>query len=94
MNTIFLKGKHTLDNSKLFTLLTEKNVKPKSVEINEVFEKKISEPYIGHTLKINPSKRLTTPEDLSKVITMLGLSEHTWMTGNTIRIDGGEDIAG
>ena len=32
--------------------------------------------------------------DLSKVITMLGLSEHTWMTGNTIRIDGGEDIGG
>ena len=49
---------------------------------------------IENTLKINPSKRLTTPEDLSKVITMLGLSEHTWMTGNTIRIDGGEDIAG
>jgi enoyl-[acyl-carrier protein] reductase III len=49
---------------------------------------------IENTLKINPSKRLTTPEDLSKVITMLGLSEHTWMTGNTIRVDGGEDIAG
>ena len=49
---------------------------------------------IENTLKINPSKRLTTPEDLSKIISMIGLSENTWMTGNTIRVDGGEDIAG
>ena len=49
---------------------------------------------IENTLKINPSKRLTTPEDLSKIISMIGLSEETWMTGNTIRVDGGEDIAG
>jgi NAD(P)-dependent dehydrogenase (short-subunit alcohol dehydrogenase family) len=49
---------------------------------------------IENTLNINPSKRLTTPEDLSKIILMIGLSENTWMTGNTIRVDGGEDIAG
>jgi len=49
---------------------------------------------IENTLKINPSKRLTTPEDLSKIISMIGLSEETWMTGNTIRVDGGEDITG
>lgn len=49
---------------------------------------------IKNTLKINPSKRLTTPEDLSKIISMIGLSEETWMTGNTIRVDGGEDITG
>ena len=29
-----------------------------SIEIKEVFEKKISDPYIGHTLKINPSERI------------------------------------
>ena len=49
---------------------------------------------IENTLKINPSKRLTNPEDLSAVISMIGLSENTWMTGNTIRVDGGEDVAG
>ena len=49
---------------------------------------------IENTLKINPSKRLTTPEDLAATISMIGLSENTWMTGNTIRIDGGEDITG
>lgn len=30
----------------------------KSIEIQEIFEKKISEPYIGHALKINPSERI------------------------------------
>ena len=29
-----------------------------SIEINEVFEKKISNPYIGHTLEIDPSQRI------------------------------------
>ena len=29
-----------------------------SVEITEIFEKKISDPYIGHTLEINPSERI------------------------------------
>ena len=29
-----------------------------SIEIKEIFEKKISDPYIGHTLKINPSERI------------------------------------
>ena len=34
------------------------NILSTSIEINEIFEKKISEPYIGHTLKVNPSERI------------------------------------
>ena len=34
------------------------NILSTSVDINEIFEKKISDPYIGHTLKINPSERI------------------------------------
>ena len=34
------------------------NVLSTSIEINEIFEKKISTPYIGHTLKVNPSERI------------------------------------
>jgi len=49
---------------------------------------------IENTLKINPSKRLTIPQDLASIISLIGLSEKTWMTGNTIRVDGGEDITG
>tara|TARA_B100001540_G_scaffold300714_1_gene306451 strand:+ start:46 stop:612 length:567 start_codon:yes stop_codon:yes gene_type:complete len=30
-----------------------------SIEIIEIFEKKISDPYIGHTLEIDPSQRIT-----------------------------------
>jgi len=49
---------------------------------------------IEYALMLNPGKRLTVPEDVAKTIAILGLSENTWLTGNTIRIDGGEDITG
>ena len=45
-------------------------------------------------LRLNPGNRLTIPEDVAKVIAMLGLSENSWLTGNTIRVDGGEDLTG
>ena len=43
---------------------------------------------------MNPGKRLTQTQDVAKVIGLLGLAEETWLTGNTIRVDGGEDISG
>jgi NAD(P)-dependent dehydrogenase (short-subunit alcohol dehydrogenase family) len=44
--------------------------------------------------KTNPGKRLTTPEDVAQVIVALSLGETTWLTGNVIGVDGGEDLAG
>ena len=49
---------------------------------------------IDSSLQNNPGKRLTLPVDIAKIIVLLGFSEETWLTGNTIRVDGGEDIAG
>lgn len=40
----------------------------------------------------NPMGRLTTPEDVAKVIAVLAHENNDWMTGNVIRVDGGEDI--
>jgi len=40
----------------------------------------------------NPGKRLTTPEDVAEVLVSLSLCESDWMTGNVIRVDGGEDL--
>lgn len=40
----------------------------------------------------NPSKRLTTPEDIAKAIKALSVDELSWMTGNIINVDGGEEI--
>ena len=34
------------------------NILSTSIKIHEIFEKKISDPYIGHTLEINPSERI------------------------------------
>jgi NAD(P)-dependent dehydrogenase (short-subunit alcohol dehydrogenase family) len=53
-----------------------------------------NEKMIEHALLLNPGKRLTIPEDVAQTIATLGLSENSWLTGNTIRIDGGEDITG
>lgn len=42
----------------------------------------------------NPHGRLTRPEDIARCVSVL-ISENTyWMTGNTIRVDGGEGTTG
>ena len=49
---------------------------------------------IEYATKNNPSGRLTTPNDIADYIALITKSDNSWMTGNTIRIDGGEDIIG
>jgi NAD(P)-dependent dehydrogenase (short-subunit alcohol dehydrogenase family) len=44
--------------------------------------------------KRNPHKRLTTPEDVARCIVALCHPATYWMTGNTLRVDGGESIVG
>ena len=41
----------------------------------------------------NPGKRLTTPEDVAKVISVLCRDGGEWISGGVINADGGEDIA-
>ena len=40
----------------------------------------------------NPSGRVTTPEDVADAIVRLSVDESHWLTGNTINVDGAEDI--
>jgi len=40
----------------------------------------------------NPGGRLTTPQDVAQAIAALMDDRTQWMTGNVIRVDGGEDI--
>jgi len=42
----------------------------------------------------NPHKRLTTPEDVGRCIAALCHPATYWMTGNTLHVDGGENIVG
>ena len=42
----------------------------------------------------NPYHRLTTPEDVAQAIALLSNSGASWVTGNVIGADGGEDIVG
>ena len=53
-----------------------------------------SEKMIDDAINSNPNQRLTLPEDIGKAVVNIGLSDENWMTGNTIRVDGGEDIFG
>lgn len=49
---------------------------------------------IAHALAANPGGRLTTPDDVAAAIVALSGAGTGWMTGNVIRVDGGEDIVG
>jgi NAD(P)-dependent dehydrogenase (short-subunit alcohol dehydrogenase family) len=53
-----------------------------------------NEKMIDFAIKNNPAGRLTTPDDIAEYIKILAQSNNSWMTGNVIRIDGGEDIIG
>lgn len=52
------------------------------------------EAMLQEVLKRNPMGRPTTPEDIAKAVSVLAREETHWMTGNTLRVDGGEHIAG
>lgn len=47
---------------------------------------------ITHTLKRNPNKRLTQPKDVANVVYLLSKDEASWITGTTIKVDGGESL--
>ncbi len=48
-------------------------------------------PMIEVAKKKNPRKRLTTPEDIAKVISILCKDGGEWISGGVINADGGED---
>ena len=49
---------------------------------------------IAEARRRNPSRRMTTTEDVARAITVLAHPDTYWMTGNVIGVDGGEDIVG
>lgn len=52
------------------------------------------EEMVGTARLRNPMGRLTEPTDVAKVIAVLSDERNDWMTGNVIRVDGGEDVVG
>jgi NAD(P)-dependent dehydrogenase (short-subunit alcohol dehydrogenase family) len=42
----------------------------------------------------NPHGRLTTPDDVANCLLALSSDKTAWMTGNVIRVDGGESVSG
>jgi enoyl-[acyl-carrier protein] reductase I len=48
--------------------------------------------FITRAKKRNPSGRLTQPEDVAKVVFLMCLDESAWITGEVIRVDGGEQL--
>ncbi len=53
-----------------------------------------SEHMRAQALVRNPFGRLTTPEDVAKVIALLSTDDAGWINGEVIRVDGGEHISG
>ncbi len=52
-----------------------------------------SEEIKEHTKKRNPFKRLTTPEDVANVVSLLCTDEAAWINGCIIPVDGGEHLS-
>jgi enoyl-[acyl-carrier protein] reductase III len=53
-----------------------------------------AEEIASRALERNPQGRLTTPEDIAELLVTLCHPSTAWLTGNTLRVDGGEAIAG
>jgi NAD(P)-dependent dehydrogenase (short-subunit alcohol dehydrogenase family) len=53
-----------------------------------------AEHMIEEAMRQNPHGRLTTPEDVARCLVALCDRGTDWMTGNTLRVDGGEDFVG
>jgi NAD(P)-dependent dehydrogenase (short-subunit alcohol dehydrogenase family) len=53
-----------------------------------------NEEMIENVKRVNPHKKLTTPDVVADAIASFAVSGTKWMTGNLIRVDGGEDITG
>jgi len=51
-----------------------------------------SEKMIEKAIQSNPHKRITTPSDIADFIELMIYYKSSWLTGNIIRLDGGEDI--
>lgn len=51
-----------------------------------------SEALKEHAIERNPSKRLTTPEDVANVVYLLVQEEAKWITGITLPVNGGEHL--
>lgn len=52
------------------------------------------EAMMAKAVDTNPHGRLTTPDDVAQAIVALASPGTYWMTGNVIRVDGGEDLSG
>lgn len=47
----------------------------------------------AHSIKRNPFRRLTTPEDVANAVYLLNKDEASWINGCVIPVDGGEHIS-
>lgn len=47
---------------------------------------------IDHSIKRNPNNRITTPDDVANAVYLLARPESQWITGNVIKVDGGESL--
>jgi NAD(P)-dependent dehydrogenase (short-subunit alcohol dehydrogenase family) len=52
----------------------------------------VAEVLFAEARRRNPGGRLTEPEDVARVIAALALPGTSWVSGNVIGVDGGEDI--
>jgi NAD(P)-dependent dehydrogenase (short-subunit alcohol dehydrogenase family) len=77
---------------------------PKKITVNAILAGVTDTPALrkipGHermieiASKSNPHGRLTTPQDVAEAISLLVQPGASWITGNVLQVDGGEEITG
>jgi enoyl-[acyl-carrier protein] reductase III len=50
------------------------------------------EEMLSYAQSRNPGGRITTPSDVARTIALITSDDNSWVTGNVINIDGGEDL--
>ena len=50
------------------------------------------EELLANAARLNPGGRLTRTEDIARAVAAMALSETSWISGNVIGVDGGENL--
>ena len=65
---------------------------PRQVTVNALRKIPGHEELLANAARLNPGGRLTRTEDIARAVAAMALSETSWISGNVIGVDAGENL--